>query len=51
MKGLAALAGFALLALLPSYFDWQQSPDKRGQFLVGYAAALGLIYLGVLRPS
>ena len=51
MRGLAALAGFALLALLPSYIDWQQSPEKRGQFVAGYAAALGLIYLGVLRPA
>ncbi len=51
MKGkpLLALAGFVILGLSPSYVDWQQSPEKRGQMVGFYAVAVALIYFGVLR--
>lgn len=45
----AALVGFLILGLSPSFVDWQQSPDKRGQMIVFYAVGLALIYLGLLR--
>ena len=44
----AALTGFVVLGLSPSFVDWQQSPDKRGQILLFYAVGLTLIYLGLL---
>ncbi len=48
MKAAAALGGFVLLGLSPSFVDWQQSPEKRTQIVAFYAAALLLIYVGVL---
>lgn len=48
-KTLAALAGFVVLGLSPSFVDWQQSPEKRGQIVGFYAAGLALIWFGVLR--
>ena len=50
LKGGAALAGFVILGLSPSFMDWSQSPDKRGQFVTFYAVAIALIYWGVLKP-
>ncbi len=50
LKNGAALAGFIILGLSPSFMDWSQSPDKHGQFIGFYAVAIGLIYFGVLRP-
>lgn len=49
---LIGLAGFTALALLPSYVDFKEAKDNRErlQMAVVYAAALGLIYYGVLRP-
>ena len=44
----AGLAGFVVLGLSPSFVDWQQSPEKRMQILVFYAAGLALIYYGIL---
>ncbi len=44
----AALAGFVVLGLSPSFVDWQQSPDKRAAILLFYAVGLGLIYFGLL---
>lgn len=49
MRELAALAGFVVLGLSPSFVDWQESPDKRRQMVAFYAAAVTLIYLGALR--
>lgn len=48
-RTLAALAGFVVLGLSPSFVDWQQSPDERGKILAFYAVGLALIYAGVLR--
>jgi len=47
---LAGLAGFFVLALSPSFVDWQQgSPEQRQQIAIYYAVALTLLYVGVLR--
>ena len=43
----AALVGFVVLGLSPSFVDWQQSPDKRKQIILFYGIGLTLIYLGV----
>jgi hypothetical protein len=48
-KPLVALAGFLILGLSPSFIDWEQSPEKRGQVVWYYAIALGLIYWGLLK--
>lgn len=48
MRTAAALAGFVVLGLSPSFVDWQQSPDKRGQIAGYYAVALALIWWGML---
>lgn len=45
----AAFAGFILLGLTPSFVDWEQSPEKRKQIVVFYAAALTLLYVGVIK--
>ncbi len=45
----AALAGFIVLGLSPSFVDWQQSPEKRKSIVLFYAIGLALIYFGVLR--
>lgn len=50
MKTAAGLAGFTILALSPSFVDWQQSPDKRKAMVVFYVLALALIWYGVLKP-
>lgn len=47
-RKIAALAGFVFLGLTPSYMDWQQSPDKHGQFLLFYGAAISLFWYGLL---
>lgn len=49
MRELAAIAGFVVLGLSPSFVDWQESPQKRRQMVGFYVAAVALIYLGVLR--
>lgn len=49
MRVAAAMLGFLLLGLSPSFVDWQQSPGKRRQMVGYYAAALGLLYLGAVR--
>ncbi len=50
VKNAAALAGFVVLGLSPSFVDWQQSPEKRTTMIVFYLVAVGLIYYGILRP-
>lgn len=47
-KKTAALAGFIVLGLSPSFVDWQESPDKRKQILLFYGVGLGLVYAGLL---
>ena len=47
-RKLAALAGFVVLGLSPSFVDWQQSPDRRKEIIFFYAVGLGLIYFGLL---
>jgi hypothetical protein len=49
MRELAALAGFVVLGLSPSFVDWQEQPDKRRQMVAFYATGAALIWLGVLR--
>ncbi len=44
----AALAGFVVLGLSPSFVDWQQSPEKRGEVIAFYAVGLALVYFGLL---
>lgn len=48
-RKIAALAGFVLLGLSPSFMDWEQSPEKRGQFIAFYSVAGGLFWYGLLR--
>lgn len=48
MKTAAALSGFVVLGLSPSFVDWEQSPEKRKQIVLFYAVGLTLIYLGLL---
>lgn len=46
----AALAGFLILGLSPSFIDWQQADAaQRVQIAAYYGVALGLIYFGALR--
>lgn len=51
MRTIAALSGFLLLGLSPSFVDWQQAAPKsrvRTEIISYYAIALGLLYLGML---
>lgn len=48
-RNAAAIAGFLLLGLSPSFVDWQQSPDRRGEIVLYYAATIALLYVGLLR--
>lgn len=47
-RKVSALVGFVVLGLTPSFVDWQQSPEKRGQMVLFYAVGLALIYYGLL---
>jgi hypothetical protein len=47
-KKLAALAGFVVLGLSPSFVDWSQSPDDRLKMIAFYAVGLLLIYFGLM---
>jgi hypothetical protein len=44
----AALVGFVVLGLSPSFVDWQQEPSRRGEIVFFYAVGLALIYVGLL---
>jgi hypothetical protein len=48
-KKVAATAAFLIMALSPSYMDWEQSPDKHGQIIGFYAVAIGLFWYGFLK--
>lgn len=45
----AALAGFIILGLSPSFVDWQEEPSKRVQMITFYAVGVALIYVGLLK--
>lgn len=48
---IAALAGFIVLGLSPSFVDWQQSDGNRKrktEILAFYAVGLALVYYGIL---
>jgi hypothetical protein len=47
MNKLAAIAGFVILGLSPSFLDWQESPEKRHLILGYYAVAVALIWFGL----
>lgn len=47
-KKLIALGSFVMLGLSPSFEDWQQSPEKHGQFLAFYAVAGTMFWYGLL---
>ena len=47
-RKVAALVGFIVLGMSPSFVDWEQSPEKRKQMILFYAAGLGLVYYGLL---
>ena len=44
----AALGGFIVLGLSPSFVDWEQSPEKRKQIIGFYGVGLVLVYFGIL---
>lgn len=46
-RKIAAVAGFVILGLSPSYVDWQKFPDQRKNMLVFYGVGTGLICYGV----
>lgn len=47
-KKAAALTGFVVLGLSPSFVDWNQSPEKRKEMVAFYIVGLSLIYFGIL---
>ncbi len=48
-RKIAALGGFVLLGLTPSYVDFQNAtPAKRRQMIAFYVGAMGLFYYGLL---
>ena len=44
---LTAIAGFVVLALSPSFIDWQQSPEKRWQIGLYYGVGIFLVWQGL----
>lgn len=44
---LALLLGVIVAGLSPSFVDWEQSPEYRGQMLAWYSAAALLIAFGL----
>lgn len=47
-KRMAAIIGFLIFGLSPSFVDWQESPDKRGRMIGFYVVGLSLVYYGLL---
>lgn len=47
-RKLAALAGFIVLGLSPSFVDWKQSPDEHTKIIAFYTIGLALVYYGIL---
>lgn len=44
----AAITGFVVLGLAPSWVDWVQSPERRPLMVASYAAGVALICWGLL---
>jgi hypothetical protein len=44
-----ALAGFVVLGLSPSFVDFEQSPEKRGQMFLFYGVGLFLVWYGIIK--
>ena len=44
---IALAAGILVAGLSPSFVDWQQSPEYRGQIVAWYGVALGLVAFGL----
>jgi hypothetical protein len=44
---LALAAGIVVAGLSPSFVDWQQSPEYRGEIYLWYGAALALVLFGL----
>ena len=47
-RTLAALTGFLVLGLSPSFIDWQDDPARRPEIVAYYAVGLTLLYIGLL---
>lgn len=47
-RKVAALGGFVVFGLLPSYVDFQEKPEQRAQMIGAYVVGLGLFYYGLL---
>jgi hypothetical protein len=47
MTQLATIAGFIILGLSPSFIDFRQSPELRGQFIIYYLVGIILIAWGM----
>jgi hypothetical protein len=47
MNKLTAIIGFLVLALSPSFIDWQQSPDLRWQMVLYYIVGIILVTVGL----
>ncbi len=43
----ALLAGVIVAGLSPSFVDWKQSPELRGQMIAYYGAAIALVVFGL----
>lgn len=48
-RKVVALSGFVVLGLSPSFVDWFQSPERRGQMVAFYGVGAALIWLGLFR--
>jgi hypothetical protein len=46
MRIISAILGFLVLGLSPSFVDWQETPEKRGQILMFYVVGALLITFG-----
>lgn len=46
-RRLLAIAGFVLLGLSPSFVDWQEAPERRGQMVLFYGLGAMLIAFGL----
>ena len=47
-KKAAALLGFMVFGLSPSFVDWKQAPEDRKKIVSYYVVGLSLIYFGLL---
>ncbi len=47
MNKVLAVAGFLILALSPSFVDWEQSPDLHKQIVWYYIIGVTFVYFGL----